>query len=145
MHSVCEHFGNQPCSRGSTAPCCDTFGEFLSTAFSCHLSTTGSHEKSLGYCNAGECHAHVCNYFTEQKPLFVFCGSSKINPCKASCSSDSNSKCYDTVWFPNGGEDLQDGAVCKKDFHTGADRLYGNRKPSLCLLLVTFHLTYKAN
>ena len=54
--------------------------------------------------------------------LRVFCGSSKINPCKASCSAEANSKCYDTVWFASGGEYLENGAVCMRDFHKGKER-----------------------
>ena len=119
VNIVCEPFGSQLCALSSTAACCDNYGNFLTTAFSCHTLKQPSFKKVLGYCKAGECAAHVCNTEFEGITLNVFCGSSKLNPCKASCSNRENSACYDTAMFLDGGENLEDGAVCVKDLHAG--------------------------
>lgn len=93
--SVCEPLGYQPCSHGASARCCDAFGNLLTTSFGCHVTT--GYKNTLGYCNAGRCAADACAPKKGGMSLPVFCGASKINPCKASCSAEVSSKCYDTV------------------------------------------------
>ena len=84
----------------------------------------GSNSKRLGYCNRGDCGYHVCKSTTKDgRALREFCGISEINPCKASCSTGLNGECYDTATSVDGGEQIEDGAVCLKDRQKGAFRL----------------------
>ena len=119
VYTVCEPTGARKCTPDSTAPCCDSYGEFLTTAFGCDIPGTVLGEKILGYCNAGECASHRCtNDITTEE----FCGASQTNPCKAACWLSG--KCYDTAGFSDGGENLQDGAICWKNYQKGAFGLH---------------------
>ena len=120
VHLVCEATSNKACSSDSSVLCCDPFGKFLTATASCFTLRPGLKPQSvLGYCNRGGCASHVCNTVYNGMLLDVFCGASDINPCKASCSFDLYGACYDTASFPNGGENLQDGAICMKDRQKG--------------------------
>lgn len=127
VYSVCEPFGYQPCFVGATDPCCDAYGKWLTTGFGCELTTPGSSQTMLGYCKAGRCASHACNHERDGLSLRVFCGASKVNPCKASCSAVAKSKCYDTATFRDGGERLDDGSVCMKDLRLGKGKLLSDR------------------
>ena len=119
--AVCEPDSIMACSRDSRALCCDSSGRFLTTAVSCLTQIPYLNPQTfLGFCNRGGCASHMCKSIYDGMSLDIFCGTSDINPCKASCSSSSYDKCYDTATFPDGGENLDDGAVCSKDRQKGA-------------------------
>ena len=128
MHAVCEPMANRrPCKPDFIGACCDTFGDFLTTAFSCHIPKAGSEKPIFGYCKAGDCVRHVCKKYSKDvksirsaKPMNRFCGASHSNPCKATCKFKSSNKCDDTAAFLDGGENLEDGAICLKDLQKGA-------------------------
>ena len=123
VFTVCEDTSFRACSTDSTAACCNLFGGFLSTATSCFALRPGPKKQIVpGYCNRGGCVTHICESMIDNVFLDAFCGASDINPCKAACGSSSSSDCYDTASFANGGEMLQDGAICSKDGQTGASR-----------------------
>ena len=127
LHVVCEPVGNQPCTPDSTASCCDTYGVFLTTVFSCFMPITESGKKMYGYCKAGHCVPHVCKKYKKDSKSIrsgkpSFCGASHSNPCKATCRFKSSGKCFDTMMLPDGGENLEDGAICLKDRQKGVFR-----------------------
>ena len=85
----------------------------------------------FGYCKAGDCVSHVCKkhkkYSKSSKSIKgikrgkpSFCGASPSNPCKATCKFKSSGECYDTATFADGGENLEDGAICWRDRQKGA-------------------------
>ena len=117
-HTVCEPTGARKCTPDSAAPCCDSYGEFLTTASSCYIRGKESGEEILGYCKQAACVSHRC---TNNVTTDVFCGASKINQCKAACMLLG--ECYDTAKLPDGGEPLEDGAMCWKDDQKGCVRV----------------------
>ena len=121
VYSVCEGASFRACSPDSAVACCNPFGGFLSTAISCFTLRPGLKTQIVpGYCNRGGCATHVCGSMHDGVLLDEFCGSSSINPCKAACSSSLSANCYDTALFMDGGETLEDGAICLKDDQNGA-------------------------
>ena len=125
-YAVCEPTVNYPCTPDSPVRCCDAFGNFLTTAFSCLFPFKGSQKTEIGYCKAGDCARHVCKRSRKTirsvKPSNLFCGASQSNPCKATCKLKSSDDCDDTAMFPDGGEHLEDGAICLKDHQKGVFR-----------------------
>ena len=117
-YAVCEAVGDHPCTPESTAACCDAYGRFSTTDSFC--SVHAQYQVLLGYCTkGGECAAHTCkSALLTTTPQNAFCGVSKINPCKASCMISG--VCRDTATFLDGGDPLQDGAICLKDNYRGS-------------------------
>ena len=127
VSAVCEPVGNRPCTPDSTASCCDIDGNFLTTLASCHIPTPGLKEPVLGYCNVGHCVPHFCRKYSDGIGRTVepwFCGASNSNPCKAACRFESPGECHDTATSPDGGEYLEDGAICLKDRQKGKFRSF---------------------
>ena len=122
--SDCKLEKDKKCTPDSAAPCCDTQGNFFTTATSCTMPGG-----ITGYCKAGVCATvgRCSNIALTTRNGVVrldhFCGASSRNPCKAKCGSSSSfNACYDTTLFGNGGYNLADGAICMKDGQKGACR-----------------------
>ena len=124
--AVCEPIGTRPCTPDAIVSCCDLGGNFLTTAFRCYTPVPGSKKRQLGYCKEGECVLHVCKRYGKgirsPRPSSRFCGASRSNPCKAACESSGGGECEDTAALPDGGEALEDGAICVKDRQKGEFR-----------------------
>ena len=119
VHAVCKAMDAEPCTPESISSCCDKEGNFLTTATSCYIPMPGYEKPQLGYCKTGTCVPHDCKYVLSGKPLTLFCGASDFNPCKAKCSDEFSNECYDTAFFSDSRDYLEDGAICLKDRQKG--------------------------